>query len=202
MYKYNMYYTTSMCNVRLNIGDASSATEYYVQSKSILASPRLLLRRGPDKKAPVVAFAKCHYTSTNMIMGLGDCEDKSDTTSTTFEELTRDKNMFRSSDYRFSTEDGASGKRVELVWHKDRFLVGTSVYNCVDPQGQIVARMLSGGAWNWKKGGEIEIAEEGVDLATKELLLVSGMAIWAYEGLSGRSYFRGYNNSKEKGKTV
>lgn len=202
MVKYNMYYTASMCNVRLNQGDASSPTIYYMQSKTATTDPRLLLRRGPDKKAPVVSFCKMHYTSSDMMIGLGNCEDKSGLENTTFEELVRERNMLRSSDYRFSTEDSAKGERVEFVWKKDRKYVATSIYTCEDPQGRCVARMLSGGAWNWKKGGEVDVAEGAVGLGTKELLIVSAMAIWVWEGLSGRSYFKGYDKSVQKGKSA
>lgn len=70
--------------------------------------------------------------------------------------------------------------------------MGKTVYRCVDEGGRVVAGLLSGGMLNWKKGGEIEVAD-GVERKLEELLIVSVLAIFVAE--AGWSIFQGYSGA-------
>ena len=207
--RYNMYYTPSMLNCTLHLGSISTPVHYYMESKSMTFSPRILLRRptippsafapstDASKTSPIVAFAKARLTSRNLIIGLGDCESKH-AEECTFEELSRDKNVLRRSDWRFATED-ESGKRMEVVWKKDMGKRGASAFDAVEEgTGRVLGRMLSGGAFNWEKGGEIWVDEQGVEERVRDLLVVSAFGIWVVEALNYRSLVKGYGKEEKK----
>ncbi|CAJ2500248.1 Uu.00g031010.m01.CDS01 [Anthostomella pinea] len=200
--KYLMYYTASRLDVTLHLHTKSSPAMYYVQSK--LTSLMLLLRRGADTRtAPVVAFAKMRAMSRHMLLGRGDYEAlqaRSATDQIAWEELRREKSLLRRSDYVFNTAAAATAFR----WRKDRNGALKTVYECVvddgaegGNDGRVVARLFSGGALNFKKGGEIDVAE-GLDTVLEEMLLMSALAIWAMEALDYQSLRKGYDSSGKK----
>ena len=128
-----------------------------------------------------------------MLLGKGDCQ-KDLEEQLIWEELKRDENLLHRSDYCFSTAVGnQTGQRAEFRWRKDKKQVGSTVYDCLDGDGKIVAKMASGGALNWKKGGEIHVLEEEgvVDQGLEEMLLISGLAIWTNEAFQYRSLIKG-----------
>ena len=199
MIKYNMYYTFSRLNVTLHQGDSSTPATYYLESDCGLTKYLLYLRRGDAKTSPMIAFAKMPLTSRHIQLGKGDYHQQKADDQIRWEELHRAENCFRRSDYRFSTEE--LGKPEEFDWRKDRGKVAATVYDCVDRSGRTVGRLLSGGALNWKKGGEIEVLE-GLDERLRERVLVSGLAIWFQEALSYQSWLKGYSSSGEAAEKV
>ncbi|KAL6715835.1 hypothetical protein ACLMJK_006796 [Lecanora helva] len=187
---YNMYYTTSRLNVRLHLG---SPCVYYCQGTILTNKPQLQLRSGDSKSAPMVAFAKLHLTSRNLLIGSGDYQRDSED-KLVWEEIRREKLRLVRSDYEFDTAIG-SGTRRTYSWKRDMESAMKTVYRCVDETGQVVISLLSGGMFNWKKGGEIEIVQ-GLDKSLEELLIVSALGIWAAE--AGWSVFKGYPSGKDK----
>ena len=197
MTRYNMYYTASRLNLTLHDGPRSTPAIYYMESDCSLIKLLLLLRRGDAKTSPMVAFAKLHLTSRHMQIGKGDCrKDAGD--QIVWEELRREKNLLVRSDYHFGTsEGGESGKRVEFDWRKNKKKLAKTVYDCLDRDGRTVAKIFSGGSFNWKKGGEVEILEE-LDEGLKEVLIVSALAIWAMEALNYKSLLQGFSSGDKK----
>jgi hypothetical protein len=124
----------------------------------------------------------------------GESDDLNQQDHTQWETVHREKNVFRCSDYVFETSVGSSdGLKKGYRWQKDRSKWFSTVYTCVDDQGRQLARMLSGGAFNWKKAGELEM-EEDLPKELEELLTVGALGIWVAEGCS--SYYRGYGRDK------
>ncbi|KAK7946772.1 uncharacterized protein PG986_011093 [Apiospora aurea] len=215
--KYNMYYTTSRLSTMLHRGKRQDTpAEFYMQS-DVLAmpgKPQLLLRRTPsqepqeqqqqkkkknsDKDGPVLAWGRMQmFPWRHCVIGLGDPK-----TTTTKEgadggsgiKLHRDMAWMHCSDWRFSTAVGSSdGKAVEYIWRKDMAMVGATVYKCVaaGDESTVYARLLSGGAMNGRKGGEIMV-REGLAGGLEELMLVGGQTIWAWEALDYQSVLQGY----------
>ena len=200
MIKYNMYYTTSRLNVTLHEGGSSTPATYYLESNCSWTKSLLFLRRGNAKTSPMVAFAKMPLTSRHIQLGKGDYHSQQKAEDQiTWEELHRAENCFRRSDYQFGVTTGGNeglGKREEFDWRKDREKCAKTVYDCVDRSGRTVARLFSGGAFNWKKGGEVEILE-GLDEGLRETVLLSALAIWFLEALCYQSLLKGYSGSGE-----
>lgn len=193
MKTYNLYYTTSMTNFRLHLGHSSGPCMYYGEFSYFTNKPQIQLREGDSKAAPMVAFAKLHFTSRNLLIGLGDYQ-KDPEERLVWEELRREKFRLQRSDYEFDTSVGSRARRT-YSWRRDKEHLMKTVYRCVDDAGQVVVSMLSGGMLNWKKGGEIEIVQD-LEKALEELLMVSAIAIWAAE--AGWSVFKGYSSSAKK----
>ena len=203
MIKYNMYYTTSRLNVTLHEGDSSTPATYYLESDCSLTKSLVFLRRGNAKISPMVAFAKMPLTSRHIQLGKGDYSRQKAEDGIVWEELHRDKNCFRRSDYQFTTTDGNDelGKRQEFNWRKDREKCAKTVYECLDGSGRTVARLFSGGALNWKKGGEVEVLED-LDEQLRETVLLSALAVWFQEALCYQSWLKGYSGSSEAAEKV
>ena len=198
MIKYNMYYTTSRLNATLHEGPSSTPATYYLESDCAWTKCLLYLRRGNAKTSSMVAFAKSSLTTRHIQMGKGDYRQQKAEDQINWEELHREKNTFRCSDYQFSTVEGKDGlgKREEFDWRKDRTKRATTVYDCLDRSGRTVARLLSGGMLNWKKGGEVEVLE-GLDEQLRETVLMSALAIWFQEALCYQTWLKGYSGSSE-----
>ena len=201
MHQYTMYYTTSRLNVRLQPEPqaTSSPAPYYMQSSLSVTKPQLMLRLGSEKTSPMVAFAKIQNTSRHMLLGRGDCQNDPED-SIVWEELHREKGMLHRSDYAFSctaSEKTAQGKRLQFGWRKDMGKCGSTVYDCMDDQERVVARMASGGALNFRKGGELEV-RGGLEQGVREMLIVSALAIWTSEAFYYQSLWRGYPSESEK----
>lgn len=193
MKTYHLYYTPSMTNLKLLLGSSSGPCTYFMESSILTRKPQIQLRHGDSKSCPMVAFARLQTTSRHMLLGSGDYQ-KDPEERLVWEELHRAKHVMRRSDYEFGTSIGSgigSGPRRTYSWKKDMEKVSATVYACVDESGEVVARMLSGGAFNWDKGGEIKVAE-GLEKGLEELLLVSALALWAAEALMSRSIKKGY----------
>ncbi|RYP41451.1 hypothetical protein DL767_001089 [Monosporascus sp. MG133] len=189
--KYHMRYSTSRMNVWMHLNSPSAPATYYLDTRVSLKSPQLLLRRGGEKTSPVVSFGKLQNTSRHALLGRGDCQ-KQPEQQLVWEELRREKNVFRRSDYQFGTSEGSrTGGRAEFFWRKDREKVLKTVYDCVDEDGRVVARLLSGGAFNWKRAGEIDI-RDGLDEGLEEFLLISALTIWVIEAFAYQSLFQGF----------
>lgn len=198
--KYYMEYTTSRLNARLHLGSMAGIVEYYLHTSLTITAPQLLLRRGDNKQAPVVAFCKFQNLSRHSVLGRGDYE-KQPAEELVWEDLHREKNILRRSDYSFGTSDGpaagaAGNGRAQYSWRKDRERLNRTVYDCVDEGGNVVARMASGGAFNWKRAGDIEIVE-GLGTQLEEWLIIGATAIWAYESLAYQSLLQGFENDKD-----
>ena len=121
------------------------------------------------------------------MIGSGDHEKDPDI-KLSWEELCRERNILHCSDWEFSTAV-ESGPRQTYRWRRNLEHCAKTIYDCVDETGQVVAKMLSGGFFNFNKGGETKIAE-GLDLKLEELLIISALAIWGFE--AGGSVFQGY----------
>ncbi|RYP80647.1 hypothetical protein DL770_006137 [Monosporascus sp. CRB-9-2] len=204
--KYHLYYTASRLDAGLHLGSSASPATYYFETHMSLTSPQLLLRGGDSKSAPMVNFARLRTTSRHILLGGGDYHalvQARKQHQIAWEELRRDKNMLRRSDYRFSTAKGSGGgsgtgcRRAEYRWCKDRGKALKTVYDSLDEDGRIVARLLSGGVFNWKKGGEIDVLE-GVDEGLEGYLIMSALAIWVMEAFEYQSLLQGYGSSNEK----
>ena len=139
----------------------------------------------------MVAFAKLHATSRHVLLGSGDYQ-KDPEERLVWEEMRREKFRLQRSDYEFDTSVGP-GPRRKYGWRRDKEHLTKTAYRCVDDAGQVVASMLSGGMFNWKKAGEIEIAE-GLEKGFEELLIVSALAIFVAE--AGWSVFQGYSSGQ------
>lgn len=192
MKTYTIYYTTSRTNAKLHLGSFPKPCVYYMESNFTTSKPQLQLRSGDSKSAPMVAFAKIHLTSRHILLGSGDYQKDSED-ALAWEEMRREKFRLVRSDYEFDTSLG-SGVRRTYGWRVENYRHKT-IYKCVDDAGQIVATLLSGGMYNWRKGGEIEIAE-GLEAELEALLIVSALAIWTAE--AGWSVCPGYSSGQDK----
>ncbi|KAI1339654.1 hypothetical protein F5Y15DRAFT_381615 [Xylariaceae sp. FL0016] len=199
--KYLLYYTTSRLNVTLHLGSSSNPATYYCETQLKLKSPQLLLRRGDAKTSPMVSFARLQTTSRHMLLGKGDYNALSKD-EIAWEELHREKNALKCSDYTFSTKvGGGAGGTAAFRWRKDTSKTWSTVYDCVDERERVVARLFSGGMFNFKKGGEVDVVVEGLSQDLEECLLMSSLAIWSFEALDYHSILQGYesgNQSKDK----
>lgn len=139
----------------------------------------------------MVAFARVHYRTRNIGLGLGDFQKDAEK-DLVWEDMRREKFRLVRSDYEFESPAGL-GPRRTYGWRVDKHMTKT-IYRCVDDAGHIVANLLSGGMVNWRKGGEIEMAE-GLEKRLEELLIVSALAIWAAE--AGWSVFPGYSKGQD-----
>jgi hypothetical protein len=191
MKKYNMYYTTSRTNVKIHRGNGSTPCLYYGQTTILTKQPQLQLRAGDSSSAPMVAFAKIHFTSRHILIGSGDFQ-KDPEGSLIWEEMHREKNVFRHSDYKFGSSIGAPTRR-NYTWQRDPSKKLGNIYTCVNDEGKVISIMRSGGMLNYKKGGEIEILE-GLDQKLEELLMISSLAIWIAE--AGGAYRQGYQSGQ------
>lgn len=107
-----------------------------------------------------------------------------------WEEMRREKSRVKRSNYEFgSSIEG--GPRRQYTWKLENHSIVKTMYQCVNDNGQVVAKMLSGGMLNWSKGGEIEIAE-GLEKKLEELLIISALALWVAE--AGWSVLKGYGS--------
>lgn len=199
---YNVYYTTSRLNAKLHLGSASGPCDYYAESKLLTTRPSFLLRVGNSKSAPVVASAKLAYLDRNILLGCSDSQSNTSPVDLTWEVMRRKHNRLVRSDYDFETSIGASmpGKRTRYKWQVTNEKLEhyfKTLYCCFDDQGRVVASMRSGGMTNFRKGGEIDIAQS-LDKGLEYLLVVSAMAIWAAE--AGWSVFQGYESGSGKDK--
>ena len=127
-------------------------------------------------------------------MGLGDC-DNDPAIQLTWEELRRERNSLRRSDYEFSASIGSSGPRQTYRWRRDKQHYAKTIYECVDDSGQVVAQLLSGGFYNFNKGGETKVVE-GLGVELEALLIISALAVWVFE--AGWSVFQGYPSKGAK----
>ncbi|KAI1244567.1 hypothetical protein MGN70_014442 [Eutypa lata] len=200
--RYSLYYTTSRLDARLHLGSSTSPASYYFESKMALSSPQLFLRRGTDATAPVVNFARLQSTSRHILLGAGSyTKQAAEMGRVAWEELRREKNLMHRSDYHFSTgvaDDNNNGKKTAFCWRKNKDRILRTVYECVDENGNSVARLFSGGAFNWRKGGEIDTAE-GLSQALEEYLIMSALAVWVMEAFDYQSLLNGYSDSNKKG---
>ena len=212
MKTYKLYYTLARLNVTFHLSSSTSAepATYYGETcwgGFVTNKPQVILRQGGTKTSPVIAAAKLHTTSRDIQLCLGNYE-KEHEKKVVWEDMRRDKNRMMRGDYMFSTASGSvDGVPRTYNWKRDAEKVGSTVYNCVNDQGQVVARVASGGFFNWKKAGEIDIVE-GLEEAMETLLLVSaGSLIFAEAGWSvWRGYEKGSTKEqkgmKSNGKTV
>ena len=202
MKTYKLYYTLARLNVTLHLSSSTSAepATYYAETcwgGFVTNKPQLILRHGGTKTSPIVAAAKLHTTSKDIQLCLGNYENDHEK-KVVWEDMRRDKTRMLRGDYVFSTAIGsADGVPRTYSWKRDTEKMGRTVYNCVNDQGEVVAKVASGGFFNWKKAGEIDIAE-GLEEAMETLLLVgAGALIFAEAGWSvGRGYEKG--STKEK----
>lgn len=192
MTKYSMYYTPSRLNVSLHESRSPTPAKYYVQSKiSFIDKPKLLMRKGDAKISPVVAFSVISAMPHHLEIGKGNFLQGSED-QVVRQYLLREKGLTHRSDYRLGiSTDPEAAKIVELRWRKDMEKVARTAYDCVNEDGKVMAKMLSGGAFNWKKGGEVEVAEN-LDQGLKETLIISAMAIWALEAMALQSLLKGF----------
>ena len=196
MKKLNIYYTKSRCNARLHAGSSSTPAIYYGQTSFSLHSPQLMLRKGDSKTSPMIGFAKCKTTSRHMMIGTGDFQ-KDPEESLKYEELRREKNTLHRSDYFFGTALGSrEGRRAEYQWVKDKNKHYKTAYECRDESGRVIARLFSGGMFNWRKGGVVELAE-GLDAEFEQLLLMSTLAIWTMEAFNYQSLSNAAGDEKK-----
>ena len=204
--KYVLYYKIGWVDGTLHLGSSKTPPLYFFQSKMSLSSPQLFLRRcipGEDEKSgPVVNFARIRTTSRHMVMGTGAYSKQADDAGQiAWEELTRDKNSLRRSDYHFNTSAGDNSelgnKKTSFCWRKNMDKKLSTVYECIKEDGIVVARLFSGGAFNWKKGGEFDVAE-GLNKELEEYLIMSALAIWAMEALNYQSLLSGFSEGKDK----
>ena len=194
MKTYYMYYTTSRTNVKLRLGSSSGPCIYYGETSFLttMTKPQIQLRSGDSKSAPMVAFAKVHYTSRHMQLGTGDYQ-RDPEESLVWEEMRREKFMLQRSDYEFDyTSAAGHGSKRTYGWRVEKHYMKT-VYECVDDAGQVVARLRSGGMYNWSKGGEIDVAD-GLETRLEHLLVVGAVAIFTAEACW--SVFPGYKSGQ------
>jgi hypothetical protein len=141
----------------------------------------------------MVAFAKIPLMGRHFLIGTGDYKNTSED-KLLWEDLNRAKNLMWRSDYEFGTSIGFPGRKT-YVWKRDMAKMYETAYSCVDDEGKEVGRMLSGGAFNWKKAGELKVAKDLVK-ELEELVIVSAFAIWAAEGLVGWSLVKAYDRGE------
>lgn len=81
-----------------------------------------------------------------MLIARGDYEHHEH--DVTWDQLHREMNAFRRSDYYMSVSD-ANGpqSKVNLQWRKDKSKSLATVYDCVDGNGKVVAMLRSGGGF-------------------------------------------------------
>ena len=114
----------------------------------------------------------------------------------TWEDMRRGNTRLVRSDYEFDSSLGSSsGARKPYNWRREKSMTKT-VYRCTDEEGQVVACLFGGGMTNWKKAGEIEIAE-GVDKSFEEMLILGAMAIFCAEACW--SACQGYKSGDQAG---
>jgi hypothetical protein len=191
--KYLMYFTVSRFNARLHPSSKMNPATYYFETSISQSAPQFLLRRGDSKMAPMVNFLKLRNSSRHALLGKGDFT-KQPEEQLIWEELRREKNLMHSSDYQFGTAEGSvTGRRAEFYWRKNKVARLKTVYDCLDENGRVVARLFSGGAFNWRKGAEIEVLER-LDQGLEGLLIMSALAIWASEGRGFRSLVSGFSS--------
>ena len=139
----------------------------------------------------MVAFTRLHITSRDLEIGSGDYKDDA-----VFERMRREKFRLVRSDYEFDTALGSpSSSRRTFGWRREKGNMTSTVYQCVDDKGQTIVNLRSGGFFNWKKGGEIEVVE-GLQKELEELLLASALGIFVAE--AGWSVFQGYESGKKE----
>ncbi|KAJ3495423.1 hypothetical protein NLG97_g3406 [Lecanicillium saksenae] len=191
MRTFNMYYTTFRLSATIHMGDSSSLPLYFLESSVFTTSPSLYLRRGGKKSSPMVSFVKARWTSRQLILGLGDCTTGGNEGAQAWDTLSREKSNFRRSDYHVTvlSRDGSKGMR-SLTWQKDKSKRFRTVYACLDENGQVVGRLRSGGMFNWKKAGEIDLAETLGESDT-ELLLAAAGGIWGVEAMNYQTWLSG-----------
>ena len=193
---YSMYYTLSRCSVTLHLGRSSSSTTpiYFgeISWRGFVSNkPQLQLRAGSSKSAPIIGAAKLHTMSRDIQLGLGNPQE-----DVTWEDMRRENTRFVRSDYEMDSAIGiTSGVRKTYGWRREKHMAKT-VYRCVDEEGQVFASLFSGGMLNWKKGGEVEVAE-GVDKKLEELLILSALTIFCAE--AGWSACQGYKSKGAAG---
>lgn len=203
MKTYKLYYTLSRLNITLHLSSTSaSPATYYGESHwggFVTKNPQLILRHGGTKTSPIVAAAKLHITSRDIQLCLGDYEIEHEK-EVVWEDMRRDKNRLVRGDYIFSTAIGSvDGVPRTYSWRRDTEKFGRTVYNCVNEQGEVVARMASGGWLNWKKAGEIDVVE-GLEEAMETLLLVGAGSVFFAE--ASWSFGRGYEKGNTGGKSA
>ncbi|KAH7325624.1 hypothetical protein B0I35DRAFT_420839 [Stachybotrys elegans] len=186
-----LLYTDMYTAAHIHLNTPSSHTDYFFQWKMWrLSVPQLLLHRGASKHGPVINFAKYKPLSRTMQLGLGDPSKRSEDGQLEQMELTREKNFMFRSDYQFSTSVGRKdGTSASFRWRKNRQMRFKTVYDCVDEDSQVVAKLFSGGMVNAEKGAEIELLI-GLDQSLQEVLLMSALAVWAMESMEVRSILR------------
>lgn len=199
MIRYNMYYTTSRTNIRLHQDSPDRPCIYYAETTLMTVSPRFTLRLGDSKTSPMIGLGRMHLTSEHMQIAVGTEGDPEHKLQ--WENLRRGHFRLLRADYEFSASDASSAgaPRRTFAWKRKQNLVYKTIYRCEDEEGRVVASMLSGGMANWKKGGEIEVAQ-GLDKNIERLLIVSAVSIFMQEYVVGWSVFRGYKTGKEKAK--
>ena len=197
MKTYNMFYTPSRTNVTLHLDSSSSSPPLYYASVTVMAIyPTVQLHRG-DRSGPIASTAKFRWTSRHVHLGLNDPNGKPGSTDgMAWEEMSREKNCLHRSDYVLATSVGSTtGKKMGYRWRQDRSKLVSNVYRCEDDEGRVIGSMLSGGYFNWKKGGEIEM-EEGLQKELEELLIVGALAIWVEEAAG--SVWKGYGSGQKE----
>lgn len=145
----------------------------------------------------MVAFAKLSsLTGKHNGIGLGDFQKGSEG-ALVYEEFTREKNILKRSDYTFTAAVEYSTQRRKYTWKKDMKEKISTSYECVDEDGQVVGKMYSGGAFNWRNAGSIEVTESA-EKGLEELLIISALSIWTIEGLSGWSMVKAERKEDQK----
>lgn len=139
----------------------------------------------------MINFAKYQPLSRNVQLGKGDYT-KRPKSQLASEQLRRDKNFLRRSDYHFTTAEGSrTGDKTTLCWCKNKQKLARTIYNCVDEDGEVVARLFGGGMINVAKAAEVDILM-GLEQGLEEFLLMSALAVWAMEAMALRSILPGY----------
>lgn len=196
MIRYDVFYTTSRMHARLHKSSQPGSAVYYVESKLFTFQPWFYLRKGDAKTSPMVAFVKFFLLSRHMLVGRGDCQ-RDPEGELVWEKLEREKDLLSRSDYHFSTAQGSpDGRLTRITWRKDRSESLKTVYHCVDEGGRRIASLWSGGILNWKKAGEVEVAES-LDEGLTEILLATALGIWMMEYCNYKSLVRGYKKEEK-----
>ena len=204
MKTYKLYYTLARLNVTFHLSSSTSAepATYYGETcwgGYVTNKPQVILRHGGTKTSPIVAAAKLHTTSRDIQLCVGNYENDHEK-KVVWEDMRRDKNRMVRGNYVFSTAIGSiDGVPRTYNWKRDTEKVGSTVYNCVNDQGEVLAKVASGGMLNWKKAGEIDIVE-GLEEAMETLLLVgAGSIIFAEAGWSCWSGYEKGSTKEKKG---
>ena len=109
-----------------------------------------------------------------MSIGLGDGLDSQ------WQKITRDRNLSERSDYQFQHDS------IVYDWRKVETKKLATAYECLNDDGKICATLLSGGALNLQKGGELWIAKD-LDQDLVHLLVAGALSIWTIKGLHYQS---------------